>query len=165
MPESRKPVVSERATGAVFGPSAQPLLNSNQAAQFLGVHPRTLQRMVRRGEINGVRVGKLWRFVPSSIRLGSGSQHRQVVSLIAAILPIFTGFEMRSQLRLNSAIRAGKSGKGTLMERACYQFGNLTRKKRAKGPDTWEFRYYESTEHGTRRRKSCIVGQWRSKTA
>jgi integrase len=44
------------------------------------------------------------------------------------------------------------------MERACYQFGNLTRKKRAKGSDTWEFRYYESTEHGTRRRKSCIVG-------
>ncbi|WP_213803192.1 site-specific integrase [Granulicella sp. dw_53] len=44
------------------------------------------------------------------------------------------------------------------MERACYQFGNLTRKKRAKGPDTWEFRFYEPTEHGERRRKSCIVG-------
>ena len=44
------------------------------------------------------------------------------------------------------------------MERACYQFGNLTRKKRAKGRDTWEFRYYESTEQGDRRRKSCIVG-------
>ena len=44
------------------------------------------------------------------------------------------------------------------MERACYQFGNLTRKKRAKGPDTWEFRFYESTEQGQRRRKSCIVG-------
>jgi integrase len=44
------------------------------------------------------------------------------------------------------------------MERACYQFGNLTRKKRAKGRDTWEFRYYESTEKGGRRRKSCIVG-------
>ena len=68
MPESRKPVVSERATGPIFGPSAQPLLNSSQAARFLGVHPRTLQRMARRGEITGVRVGKLWRFVPSSIR-------------------------------------------------------------------------------------------------
>ena len=44
------------------------------------------------------------------------------------------------------------------MERACYQFGNLRRKKRAKGSDTWKFRYYESTEHGTLRRKSCIVG-------
>ena len=44
------------------------------------------------------------------------------------------------------------------MERACYQFGSLTRKKRAKGPDTWEFRYYESSETGERERKSCIVG-------
>ncbi len=44
------------------------------------------------------------------------------------------------------------------MERACYQFGSLTRKKRAKGPDTWEFRFYEATEQGQRRRKSCIVG-------
>ena len=44
------------------------------------------------------------------------------------------------------------------MERACYQFGSLARKKRAKGSDTWEFRYYESTELGGRRRKSCIAG-------
>ena len=44
------------------------------------------------------------------------------------------------------------------MERACYQFGSLTRKKRAKGADTWEFRFYEATEQGQRRRKSCIVG-------
>ncbi len=66
--EMRKPVASERAVRPIFGPGAQPLLNSSQAAQFLGVHPRTLQRMVLRGEITGVRVGKLWRFVPSSIR-------------------------------------------------------------------------------------------------
>jgi integrase len=45
-----------------------------------------------------------------------------------------------------------------LNPRACYQFGSLTRKKREKGPDTWEFRYYESTEQGQRGRKSCIVG-------
>jgi excisionase family DNA binding protein len=34
---------------------------------LLGVHPRTLQRMVLRGEIAGVHVGKLWRFRPSAI--------------------------------------------------------------------------------------------------
>jgi len=56
--EMRKPVASERAVRPIFGPGAQPLLNSSQAAQFLGL----------RGEITGVRVGKLWRFVPSSIR-------------------------------------------------------------------------------------------------
>jgi excisionase family DNA binding protein len=67
MSEIRKPVASEHVSRPIFGPGAQPLLNSNQAAKFLGVHPRTLQRMVVRGEIAGVRVGKLWRFVPSSI--------------------------------------------------------------------------------------------------
>ena len=67
MPEIRKPVASVRTLSPAYGPGAQPLLNSNQAAEFLGVHPRTLQRMVNRGEIAGVRVGKLWRFVPSAI--------------------------------------------------------------------------------------------------
>jgi len=44
------------------------------------------------------------------------------------------------------------------MARACYQFGSLTRKKRAKGPDAWEFRYYETTEEGKRERKAATVG-------
>ena len=44
------------------------------------------------------------------------------------------------------------------MTRACYQFGSLTRKKRAKGSDAWEFRYYESTEQGERERKTCTIG-------
>jgi excisionase family DNA binding protein len=68
MPEMRKPVASVGATSPVLGRGAERLLNSNQAAEFLGVHPRTLQRMVNRGEIAGVRVGKLWRFVPSAIQ-------------------------------------------------------------------------------------------------
>jgi integrase len=42
--------------------------------------------------------------------------------------------------------------------RACYQFGSLTRKKRAKGADAWEFRYYESTRNGSRIRKTATVG-------
>jgi excisionase family DNA binding protein len=68
MTELRKPPVSERGEVPVFGPGATPLIDSNQAAQFLGVHPRTLQRMVLRGEITAVKVGKLWRFVPSAIQ-------------------------------------------------------------------------------------------------
>ena len=42
--------------------------------------------------------------------------------------------------------------------RACYQFGSLTKKKRAKGPDAWEFRYYETTATGGRERKTATVG-------
>ncbi len=44
------------------------------------------------------------------------------------------------------------------MERTRYQFGSLTRKKRAKGSDAWEFRYYESTEKGARIRRTATVG-------
>jgi excisionase family DNA binding protein len=67
MSELRRPIASEHAVANIFGPGAAPLLDSHEAAQFLGVHPRTLQRMVLRGEISGVRVGKLWRFVPSAL--------------------------------------------------------------------------------------------------
>lgn len=45
----------------------EPLLNSYQAAAILKVHPRTLQRLVHRGEITAVHVGKLWRFRASAL--------------------------------------------------------------------------------------------------
>ena len=65
MPDEKKPPAS------VGGPNGridrEPLLDSNQAAAILKVHPRTLQRLVHRGEINAVHVGKLWRFKPSAL--------------------------------------------------------------------------------------------------
>ena len=45
-----------------------------------------------------------------------------------------------------------------MIPRARYQFGSLTLRKRAKGSDAWEFRYYESAESGPRLRKTCTVG-------
>ncbi|MEG9431911.1 helix-turn-helix domain-containing protein [Terriglobus sp. ADX1] len=45
----------------------EPLLDSYQAAAILKVHPRTLQRLVHRGEIAAVHVGKLWRFKQSAL--------------------------------------------------------------------------------------------------
>ena len=47
----------------------QRLLNSIEAAAVLGIHPKTLQRMARSGQIRGIRVGKLWRFRRSEIDL------------------------------------------------------------------------------------------------
>ncbi len=38
------------------------LLDSDEAASLLKIHPKTLQQMARSGEIAGVRIGKLWRF-------------------------------------------------------------------------------------------------------
>ena len=45
----------------------EPLLDSEQAAGLLRIHPKTLQKMARRGEIHGSHVGKLWRFRASDL--------------------------------------------------------------------------------------------------
>jgi excisionase family DNA binding protein len=67
MSDEKKPPASERYLPTLGRPGVEPLLDSNKAAAVLGVHPRTLQRMVLRGEIAGVHVGKLWRFRASAI--------------------------------------------------------------------------------------------------
>jgi excisionase family DNA binding protein len=56
----RKPVLS-----ADFVP--EPLLDTEQAAAIMKVHPKTLQKFARRGLVRGVHVGKLWRFRGSEI--------------------------------------------------------------------------------------------------
>jgi len=40
----------------------EPLLDSGQAAAILLLHPKTLQRMARRGDIRALQIGKVWRF-------------------------------------------------------------------------------------------------------
>jgi excisionase family DNA binding protein len=63
MIDEKKPPASER----LLPIGVEALLDSHAAAALLGVHPRTLQRMVLRGQIAGVQVGKLWRFRASAI--------------------------------------------------------------------------------------------------
>ena len=67
MYDQKKPPTSERSFPIPGRFGIEPLLDSNKAAAMLGVHPRTLQRMVLRGQIVGVQVGKLWRFRASAI--------------------------------------------------------------------------------------------------
>jgi excisionase family DNA binding protein len=45
----------------------EPLLDSNEAAELLKIHPKTLQRMARRGEVPCIQIGKLWRFRGSEL--------------------------------------------------------------------------------------------------
>ncbi len=45
----------------------EPLLNSEQAANLLQIHHKTLQKLARRGEIHGTHIGKLWRFRASDL--------------------------------------------------------------------------------------------------
>ncbi|HEY1743832.1 MAG TPA: helix-turn-helix domain-containing protein [Granulicella sp.] len=43
------------------------LLDSDEAAKIMNVHPKTLQKLARKGIVRGIHVGKLWRFRASTI--------------------------------------------------------------------------------------------------
>jgi integrase len=45
-----------------------------------------------------------------------------------------------------------------LFVRTRYQYGSLRLRKRERGPDVWEFRYYETGSQGKRRRQSVLLG-------
>ena len=51
------------APSEVSDPSSFPLvLNSRRAADLLGLHYKTVEKMARAGELPGVQLGKAWRF-------------------------------------------------------------------------------------------------------
>jgi excisionase family DNA binding protein len=58
---TRKPSVIPVST------SFEELLDTTSAAALLKVHPKTLQRLARKGKICGVQIGKLWRFRVSAL--------------------------------------------------------------------------------------------------
>jgi excisionase family DNA binding protein len=45
----------------------EPLLDSTEAAALLRIHPKTLKKMARRGEIQARRVSRFWRFRASDL--------------------------------------------------------------------------------------------------
>ena len=55
----------------------EPLIDSDEAAGLLGIHPKTLQRIARSGQVPAIRVGKFWRFRKGELNawLGSGVQY------------------------------------------------------------------------------------------
>jgi len=48
-------------------PQFERFLDSREAAALLQIHPKTLQRLARKGEIRAMRIGKLWRFRTSDL--------------------------------------------------------------------------------------------------
>jgi excisionase family DNA binding protein len=63
LPRSNQPTNRTRLNAADF----EPLLDSIEAAALLHIHPKTLQKMARRGQIQGRHVGKCWRFRASDL--------------------------------------------------------------------------------------------------
>jgi excisionase family DNA binding protein len=47
----------------------EPLLDAEEAARLLKMHPKTIQKLARQGEVVGVRVGRYWRFRVSALNL------------------------------------------------------------------------------------------------
>ena len=45
----------------------EPLIDTEEAAALLQIHPKTLQRMARGGKVKGYQLGKLWRFRASDL--------------------------------------------------------------------------------------------------
>jgi len=45
----------------------EPLLDSAEAAALLKVHPNTLKKLARNGEVSAIQIGKLWRFRASAL--------------------------------------------------------------------------------------------------
>lgn len=46
----------------------EPLLSDEEAAKYLGgLHPKTVQRMARRGELPAYRIGRYWRYKISEL--------------------------------------------------------------------------------------------------
>jgi excisionase family DNA binding protein len=45
----------------------EPLIDLGTAAGLLRIHPKTLQRMARAGEVPAARVGRYWRFRASEL--------------------------------------------------------------------------------------------------
>ena len=48
-------------------PAFEAVLDSEEAAALLKIHPKTLQRLARNGKIPGFRIGKLWGFRASAL--------------------------------------------------------------------------------------------------
>jgi len=52
---------------AVQDEGFEPLLDSEEAAALLKIHPKTLQKLARSGEVAAIQIGKLWRFRASAL--------------------------------------------------------------------------------------------------
>ncbi|HEY1462853.1 MAG TPA: helix-turn-helix domain-containing protein [Terriglobales bacterium] len=62
-----RPQESEVVASPIQRKVFEPLLDSEEAAALLKIHPKTLQKMAREGEITGIQVGRLWRFRASAL--------------------------------------------------------------------------------------------------
>ncbi len=90
-PRSKAPPAVEAADVTGLVPTGSGLLTTREAAEVLHVHPRTVQRLVERGELSVIRLGGAVRFDPfdlggliSSLKRRTKGSESQVVDSVRA---------------------------------------------------------------------------------
>jgi excisionase family DNA binding protein len=53
------------------------LIDANAAARLLGLHPVTVCELARKGIIPAIKIGRVWRFRPSSLLRWVAEQERK----------------------------------------------------------------------------------------
>ena len=48
-------------------------MTAEEVAAYFGIHPVTVRRLARSGDLPGYRIGKLWRFDPQVIKERKGA--------------------------------------------------------------------------------------------
>jgi excisionase family DNA binding protein len=126
------PVTSPNPRHPTDSPSAlEALLTSKEASQILKIHPKVPERMAKRGDIPALKVGKFWRYRATTLDAWINSRLQMGVPTVPHATFILNGGNMQAR----------------------YQYGNLTLRKRKRGPDVWQFRWIENG-----RLRSVLIG-------
>ena len=62
-----RPAIIDTIHASVDPALFEPLVDSKEAGEALGLHPKTVERMAREGRIPSRRIGKYWRFRASDL--------------------------------------------------------------------------------------------------
>src|SRR5258707_12232754 len=60
-------IISKWRSMEIAPSTPEPVWDCTEAAQFLRLHPKTVKRMARSGQIPGCRLGRRWYFRPSDL--------------------------------------------------------------------------------------------------
>jgi excisionase family DNA binding protein len=71
----------------------EPLLSDTQAGELLGLHPKTVQRLARAGDVPALRLGRYWRFRASELNewletLATGRKRPSMAVIESASQPV-----------------------------------------------------------------------------
>jgi excisionase family DNA binding protein len=123
----------------------EPLLDSQQAADLMHLHPESVKRLARTGAIIAAKVGGVWRF-----RVSALEAYMQKLTENTQNCPKYGTIGVSGWCRAEL--------EKVMSQRARFQQGMAYRVKRKQGPDCWIFRWREEGADGKRVRRKVTLG-------